>query len=1737
MYPCRDLAPASFANLSFDMNRILPHTCWSIRRCARRLGLLGALVVSMATGFAQSLSITTAAGTPGVAGSSNTAPGTFAVPHGVAVDTAGNAYIADTNNHAIRKISASGVISNFAGTPGFAGYINDATPNAPFARFNTPRGIAINPAGTIIFVADSTNHSIRQINLSGIGGSVTSVTTLAGTGLAGSTNAGASSTFSSPIGVTVNPAGDTVYVADTGNQLIRSITLAGPVVSTVAGLPGIAGFANGSSATATFSAPYGIAINTAGTALFVSDYANQAIRRINLSPVDVTTYAGVPGLSGSANSATGTTATFYFPAGLAFDQSDNLFVTEFGNNTIRMVSPTGTNAVATVAGSSVGSADGTGTSALFNGPLGIAARTVAGTLVIFIADTNNQLIRRTGTPIPSGTIPTITTNPISATAQIGGNLTLTAAATGTPTPTLRWQRQAGGTIGFVDLTDDANYSGTTTGTLTITNVAPGMTDDQLRLVATNTAGSVTTTAATLTVNIGTSITRFAGNPGFAGSLDGIGTAARFNTPTSIAMDAFGNFLVADAANHTIRRISPGGVVTTIAGQPGLGGYVDAAGSAARFNGPSAVAVDSAGNVYVADTYNHVIRLVSPSGVVTTVAGLANVSGSTNGIGNLARFAFPSGIAVDSSGTIYVADTGNSIIRRVSFGGNVSTLAGTPGVIGSANGFGPAASFSFPSGIALGAGGVLYVADVSNHMIRRVSATGDVTTLAGAGLAGSTDANQLLARFNQPSGVAVDVAGNVFVADTFNSTIRRIALNGDVTTVAGVAGLAGSTDGVGNAARLNQPFGLVVDSNNNIFIADTRNDAIRRTGTTSAPTIVTQPQNRTVAQGGSTTFTVVASGVPTPSYQWQRQNVNTFGFVNIGNTATQTGANTASLTISNFLIANAGDQYRVIVSNGVNPAATSDVATVTIGDLPVITSASSATFRATEASSFTVTATGTPTPVYLISGQPSWLSIDTTTGVLSGTPPADAVGTIPLTVFADNGGSASQAFTLTITPANVAPSVTTQPAAIAVNPGQSATFSVAVAGTGPFSYQWRRNASPITGASGSSYSVANAQLGNAGSYSVTITNSAGSIVSYSADLIVNSIPGFTSQPRTQTALAGSVVTMSVGATGGTSFTYQWRKNGVAIAGATNSTLTLTGVTGADSGVYDVVVTNALGNSTSSIAQLNVVTVPTAPTITASPATRTALAGTPTTFSVAASGAPAPGYQWRKNGSNIAGANAASLTLSSVQAGDAANYDVVVTNSVGSVTSASAGLQVIARSFAGIYTGAFSGGLGNFAMLVREDNTGVFLGYLPSNTAPVMSLNLAVSDSGAFTFLQPAVTTVLTPVSVTGTIAADGGVSGSLAGGVNANLTGSLSTQGATQNVAGFYQAGAGTNATSVYTIVGANNQAFTVIRSGTASDGGTGTVTNGGAVSVVTSRSVITQSINAATGVLTGTSTGAIVASYAGASESALAQQRLVNISTRARVGSGEAVAIAGFVISGTESKPVLIRAVGPTLGTAFQLAGALASPRLDLYQGTTIIATNTGIAGNRIAIDAVAQGAGAFALGAAGTDAAILTTLAPGTYTAIVSSTTANAGVALVEVYDLSAPGVGQKLLNISTRASAGTAENTLIAGFVVPAGTTKRVLIRGVGPGLSPFGVTGVLAQPTLSLLSGGTTVAQNAIWGSSADAAAISAASTQVGAFGLATNDAALVLTLAPGNYTAQVVGSGGATGVALIEVYELP
>ena len=270
--------------------------------------------------------------------------------------------------------------------------------------------------------------------------------------------------------------------------------------------------------------------------------------------------------------------------------------------------------------------------------------------------------------------------------------------------------------------------------------------------------------------------------------------------------------------------------------------------------------------------------------------------------------------------------------------------------------------------------------------------------------------------------------------------------------------------------------------------------------------------------------------------------------------------------------------------------------------------------------------------------------------------------------------------------------------------------------------------------------------------------------------------------------------------------------------------------------------------------------------------------------------------------------------------------------------------------------------------------------------------------------------------------------------------------------------------------------------------------------------------------------------------------RLINLSVRTSAGTGAQTLIAGFVVGGTGSKQVLVRAIGPTLGV-FGVTGALADPQLGLFNASsTQIATNTVWGGGPTLTNAFAA-VGAFALGATSRDAALLSPLtASGAsgYSAQVVSASGGTGVALVEAYDADGATSTTRFINLSARTVAGTGAQTLIAGFVLSGNVPRTLLIRGVGPGLNQFGVTGTLANPRLELHTTinnvDTTVATNAGW---AGAPALAAAFTQVGAFPLPTTsaDAALLLTLAPGAYTAQVAGSAGATGVALVEVYEVP
>jgi len=538
--------------------------------------------------------------------------------------------------------------------------------------------------------------------------------------------------------------GETIAVSDTTTTVATNLmggsvqgtslnlTSTNAVVTTFAGST-TSGSTDATGTSARFYYPYGI--TTDGTNLFVADSLNHTIRKIVISTGVVTTIAGST-TSGSTD-ATGTSARFYYPQGITTDGT-NLFVADYGNYTIRKI-VISTGVVTTIAGSTTsGSTDATGTSARFYYPQGI---TTDGTN-LFVADSYNHTIRKIAPSTSTGTL-------------MGGSVQGTS----------------------------------------------------LNLTSTNAA-----------------VTTFAGST-TSGSTDGTGTSASFYYPAGITTDGT-NLYVADRMNHTIRKIVIStGVVTTIAGST-TSGSTDATGTSARFYYPYGITTDGT-NLFVADTYNYTIRkIVISTGVVTTIAGSALSSGSTDATGTSARFYNPRGITTDGT-NLFVADDSNHTIRKIVIStGVVTTIAGSAGTSGSTDATGTSARFYNSTGITTD-GTNLFVADYGNYTIRKiVISTGVVTTIAGSTTSGSTDATGTSARFYYPFGITTD-GTNLYIAEQNNHTIRKIVIStGVVTTIAGSAGLTGSTDATGTSARFNYPQGISTDGTN-LYVADHWNHAIRK----------------------------------------------------------------------------------------------------------------------------------------------------------------------------------------------------------------------------------------------------------------------------------------------------------------------------------------------------------------------------------------------------------------------------------------------------------------------------------------------------------------------------------------------------------------------------------------------------------------------------------------------------------------------------------------------------------------------------------------------------------------------------------------------------------------------------------------------------------------------------------------------------------------------------------------------
>ncbi len=640
---------------------------------------------------------------------------------------------------------------------------------------------------------------------------------------------------------------------------------------------------------------------------------------------------------------------------------------------------------------------------------------------------------------------------------------------------------------------------------------------------------------------------------------------------------------------------------------------------------------------------------------------------------------------------------------------------------------------------------------------------------------------------------------------------------------------------------------------------------------------------------------------------------------------------------------------------------------------------------------------------------------------------------------------------------------------------------------------------------------------------------------SLGLSAGAVPGLSVQPvvsgsyEARTVAAGSAVTFAITATGTAPLSYQWRKNSAPIAGATNASLIFASVVPTDAGSYVCAVTNAAGTTLSGSFVLSVTARSATVVLGNLAATYSGAAKT-----VSATTSPAGlAVVFSYNGSANPPVNAGT-------------YPVVATIQDPAYAGTAAGTLVIAKSPQSIALGALPITLSvgvPFPVTATASSGGAVTLAVAGGNATLSNGSLTTRDAGL--------------VRLRATQAGDENF-------LPASTEFFFTTAKQNQSIAFAPIAAPPVDATRVTVSATASSGlpvSFNVIRGpGTLADGGIAIA--GPGTIVVRASQAGNDAFNAAPDVdreFTVTTSAAPVSPVVPPAPvtpvtptvpttpttpvtPAIVASRLVNISTRTRAGSGDQVAIAGFVITGDAPKPVLVRAVGPSLG-AFGVADAIAAPKLELFREAALVGSNTGWAtGGASATQALATAAervGAFALGAGTADSALLATLAPGNYTAVISASDGRTGVGLVEVYDLSAAASGARVSNLSVRAVSGSESDTLIVGLVVEGTAPQRLLIRAIGPALAQFGVSGVLVRPQLAVFSGANEIARNSGWSASPDAAAIAAGATRVGAFALpdGSADAALVLHLAPGAYTAQVSSGGAAGGVALVEIYELP
>ncbi|MGA3181254.1 MAG: immunoglobulin domain-containing protein [Verrucomicrobiota bacterium] len=753
-------------------------------------------------------------------------------PYGVALDAVGNLYIADYESCRIRKVATNGIITTFAGN-GNAGYSGDGGA-ATSESVYFPSGVAVDAAENL-YIADQGNNRIRKVGTNGI------ITTVAGGSTGGDGVPATKARLTAPSGVACDSAGN-LYIADTGDSGIRKVSTNG-IITTVAG-NGNQGYSGdgGTATNASLNTPVAVALDAAGE-LYIADQDNNRIRMVDTNGI-ITTVAGDGPLWPSAGTYSGdggaaTNAGLNVPSGVAVDSFGSIYIADGANNRIRKVDTTGS--ITTLAGNGSKAYAGDGglaTNASLNGPYGVALDASDN---LFIGDSGNGSVRKVllyaGFPtfiltnvgaINAGSYTVVVTSPYGSVTSAVASLTVEAP----PLITLEPTGQFGVVGGIPEFTvavagsgpfeyswylDSTNLlqSGTNS-TLTVASISTNDGGDY-SVVVTNAYGSVTSLLARLTVGFPPSVTTQPINQtALAGSNVTLNVAAGGTGPFSYQWQLNGTNL-------------PNDIITTVAGN-GIAAYAGDGGPAtnASLYEPVGVALDASGNLYIADKFSDRIRKVDTNGIITSV-------GTSNAV------AYASGLALDAVGNAYFTAAWLNMVFKMTTNGNFTAVAGS-GLIGFSGDGGAAigAQLFYPSGVALDASANLYFADTYNNRIRKIGANGIINTVAGNGAAaysgdGSAATN---ASLNKPDGVAIDAAGDLYIADQLNNCIRKVSADGIVTTVAGSGEEGYSGDGgPAKDASLIAPSSVALDATGNLYIADTGNPRVRKVGTNGIITTV------------------------------------------------------------------------------------------------------------------------------------------------------------------------------------------------------------------------------------------------------------------------------------------------------------------------------------------------------------------------------------------------------------------------------------------------------------------------------------------------------------------------------------------------------------------------------------------------------------------------------------------------------------------------------------------------------------------------------------------------------------------------------------------------------------------------------------------------------------------------------------------------------------------------------------